>query len=89
MDILAGIGIHEARLAFHVAAIRQIENHERPGPVLYAHYSVIVYWLLRPIFTLWGDRECFHPFVKNCIGREQVLEFSMPVTALLHENLPT
>src|SRR5579875_1522985 len=28
------IGIHEARVAFHVAAVCQIDQHEKPSPVL-------------------------------------------------------
>ena len=33
------IGIHEARLTLHIAAIRQIKYEERPSPVLNTHYS--------------------------------------------------
>ena len=54
VDILAGIGIHKARIAFHVAAIGQIENDKRAGTVLNAQHAVIVHGLVGTVFAFRG-----------------------------------
>jgi hypothetical protein len=87
MHVLAGVGVHETRLAPHVAAVGQIENDERPSPVLNTHRSVIVHGLMGPIFLLWDYGEVLHPFVKGRIRREQIPKFSVSGAAFLYEDL--
>jgi hypothetical protein len=67
MDVLTGIGIHKARIAFHIAAVGEIENEERAGTILNAHYAVIVQGLVGAVFAFRRDGQFFHPVEKSRI----------------------
>jgi hypothetical protein len=69
MHVLTGVGVHETGCALHVAAIGQIENDERPRPVLNTHNSMVVRGVIGPIFLLWDYGKVLHSFVKGRIGR--------------------
>src|SRR6266576_528858 len=88
MNIANLIGVHEARVAHHVATIGKIDGEYGASAKLYVGSAVTVDGSVFGSAKITSEEQRFDPFEKCRIGGHHVIKLSVLWTALAHDHLP-
>ncbi len=86
MDIRRMVGVHEARRAFQVAPVGQIDDQGQPSPGLDARGAVVVDSLVVRTRDIVPNVKRLHPAEERRIGRQNVFDGAMPGALLSHHH---
>jgi hypothetical protein len=81
------VGVHEARVAHHVAAIRQVDSQHCAATILNRAGTVIVQLLVVVCVDVSSRKHLFDVGKKLRIDRHHVFEVAMSRTILHHPDL--
>ena len=81
------IGVHEARVAHHVAAVRQIDRQHRAAPVCHRARTVVMQFLVVVRADVAAGENLFEMREKLGVDRHHVFEVAVDRAILHHQNL--
>ena len=81
------VGVHEARIAHHVAAVRQVDGEHRAAAVLDRRRAVVVQVIGDGVEVAAG-KQSFDAREKGGVDREHVAERAVLRAGLLDDDLP-
>ena len=87
MDESHLVGVHEAGIAHHVAAIRQINRQHRPAPVLHRGRSVMMKLLVVMRRNIAAGEHVLQMLRELGVDRHYIFEVTVGGAILHHQNL--
>ncbi len=81
------VGVHEARVAHHVAAVRQVDGQHRAAAVLHRGAAVVVQLLVVVRLDVAAREYLFEVLEELGVDRHHVLEVAVNGAVLHHQDL--